>query len=256
LRKLKTIRKSLISIILGILFVIYILIVSIIWGRIDPFNTVMIFFGISWIIITIKINKICVILKKLHKIIKVFLIFIVFSFILSFVAVESIIVYNMRNTATADADYVIVLGCQVDGSVPSVPLWRRVNTAANYLKLNQNTKVVISGGQGPGEHISEAEAMKRILLRSGIDEKRILEENNSKSTMENFIFSDSLYNLHDKNVIIVSSDYHVFRALSTAKKLNYKHLKTLPGKSQLSMLPVYLLREYAAVMYYKLSGKI
>ena len=155
-----------------------------------------------------------------------------------------------------NAEYVVVLGCQVDGSIPSIPLIRRVNTAIGYLNRNQNTNVVISGGQGPGESISEAEAMKRILIRNGIDEKRIFEEYKSRSTIENFTFSDRLYNLSDMNIIIVTSDYHMFRALSIARKLNYRNAKGLPSKSQLSVLPVYLLREYAAVMYYKLTGKI
>jgi uncharacterized SAM-binding protein YcdF (DUF218 family) len=162
----------------------------------------------------------------------------------------------MRLTAEDSAEYVIVLGCQVAGSIPSIPLWRRVNTAIHYLNENHNTNVVISGGQGRGENISEAEAMKRILLRNGIDENRIFAESYSKSTMENFKFSDNLYNLKNKNVVIVTTDYHIFRALSIAKKLNYHNVKTLPSKSQLSVLPAYLLREYTAIMYYKLSGKI
>jgi uncharacterized SAM-binding protein YcdF (DUF218 family) len=234
----------------------YLIIVSIIWGRVDTFNIVMIFFGLLWIFFTIKIKKIYERFIKLPKTMKILFKVIVLSFILSFVIVEIIILCNMRTTAIKDADFVIVLGCQVDGSIPSIPLIRRVNTAANYLKENSNTNVVVSGGQGRGENISEAEAMKRILIRNGINENRIFAESNSRSTMENFKFSDNLYDLYDKNIVIVSTDYHMFRAVSIAKKLNYQNVKTLPSKSVLSVLPVYLLREYASIMYYKLSGKI
>jgi len=256
LRKLRYLRLNIVFLIFGILFIMYFIIVSINWGRADTFNIVMIFLGLFWIIITVKFNKIFTIFGKLPRIIKIFFKVVLFSFLLSFVIVECIIIYNMRSTAATNADYIIVLGCQVDGSIPSIPLLRRVNTAINYLKKNQNTNVVISGGQGPGEDITEAAVMKRILVQNGINEKRIFEENNSKSTMENFKFSDKLYNLKDKNVIIVSTDYHMFRALSTAKKLNYKNINSLPSRSQLSVLPVYLLREYAAVIYYKISKKI
>jgi len=255
-KKLRYVRLNIVFLIFGILFVMYFIVVSINWGRADIFNIIMVIFGLVWIITTIKINKIYNKFGKLPKIIKIFFKTILFSFLLSFVIVESIIIYNMRTTATANAEYIIILGCQVDGSIPSIPLLRRVNTAINYLNKNQNTNVVISGGQGPGENITEAMAMKRILIQNGINENRILEENNSRSTMENIKYSDKLYNLKDKNIIIVSTDYHMFRALSTAKKLNYKNIKSLPSRSQFSVLPVYLLREYVAVIYYKISKKI
>jgi hypothetical protein len=133
LDKLKRIRLGAVSIAFGVLFVMYFLIVSINWGRADSFNIVMMFFGILWIIVTIKIKYIYDKFNKLSKIIKIILKVIVLLFILSFVIVESIIFYNMRTTATDEADYVIVLGCQVDGSIPSIPLLRRVNAAIYYL---------------------------------------------------------------------------------------------------------------------------
>jgi uncharacterized SAM-binding protein YcdF (DUF218 family) len=226
------------------------------WGRVDIFNKSMIAIGFLWIFISIKINDVLIFMEKLPKFMKIFFKIILASFILSFVIVEGIIIYNMRTASGKEADYIIILGCQVDGSIPSIPLMRRVNVAVKYLKENKNTNVVITGGRGAGENISEAEAMKRILLRNGIEETRIFEEQNAKSTMENLKFSDELYNLKNNNIIIVSSDYHMFRALSIAKKLKYKNVEGLPSKSQLSVLPVYLLREYAAVIYYILLGRI
>ena len=255
-KKLKYTRTNTVFMVLGILFTLYFCVASVIWGSIDIFNMIMIFFGLLWIMVSVKIDKICIVYRKLPKVIKFFLKAALFSFILSFIFVEGIILYNMRTTASSGADYVIVLGCRVNGSMPSTPLIRRVNTAVKYLNNNQNTNIVISGGQGFAEDISEAEAMNRLLIQNGISEERIFIENNSKSTKENLKFSDNLYNLHDKHIVMVSTDFHIFRALSTAKKLNYKNIETLPSKSQLSVLPTYLLREYTAIMYYKLSGKI
>jgi uncharacterized SAM-binding protein YcdF (DUF218 family) len=242
--------------VLGILFVLYFVNISIYWGRADSFNKAMIFIGFAWIIMSVKIEKIPVLLKKLPGAVKIFLKICAVVFALSFIIIEWVIMRNMRTTAALDADYVMVLGCQVDGSIPSIPLIRRVNTAVKYLNENKNAGVVITGGKGPGENISEAEAMKRILIRNGIEHRRIFEESGAKSTMENFKFSNELYNLHDKNVVVVSSDYHMFRALSMAKKLNYKNVSALPSKSQVSVLPVYLLREYAAVVYYLVLRRI
>jgi len=177
--------------------------------------------------------------------------------LLSFLIVEGIIIYNMNaKAADIENDYIVILGCQVEGSIPSVRLVQRVNAAVKYLKEHQNVKAVITGGQGPGEDITEAEAMRRILIENEIDEKRILKEDQSTSTIENLKFSNELYRLADRNVIIVTSDYHIFRSLSIARKLGYKNVSGIPGKSQVFLLPVYLLREYAAVVYYVLLGRI
>ena len=255
-RKLKRSWKNIFSIIFGIIIVGNFIIVSLYWGRFDGFNRFMIFVGLLWIIISIKINKFYELLKKMPKYIQIFFKVVIVLFILSLVMVESIIIFYMKTTTIPNADYVIILGCQVDGSIPSIPLLRRIKIATDYLKTNEKTKVIVTGGQGQGENITEAEAMKKVLLQNGISEDRIFEENKSKSTIENFIFSDKLFNLHDKNVIIVTTDYHMFRALSSAKKLNYKNVKAMPSKSHLSVLPVYLLREYMAIVYYKMLGRI
>ena len=69
-------------------------------------------------------------------------------------------------------------------------------------------------------------------------------------------YSDVLYDLLDKNIVIVTSDYHMFSSFSIAKKLGYQNVAELATRSQLSVLPAYLLREYAAVMYYVLSKKM
>jgi uncharacterized SAM-binding protein YcdF (DUF218 family) len=162
----------------------------------------------------------------------------------------------MRNTSKTGADYVIVLGCQVAGEYASLPLLSRGYTAARYLEKNPETKVIVSGGQGPGENISEAEALRRLLLERKIDKERIFLEDKSKNTMENFRFSNELYNLSDKKIIIVTSDYHMFRALSIAKKLKYINVSGLPSRSQRSVLPAFLLREYVTILYYKLLRRI
>ena len=55
---------------------------------------------------------------------------------------------------------------------------------------------MVSGGQGPGEEISEAECMYRWLVAKGIEASRIYKEDKSTSTEENIIFSEeTLYNL-------------------------------------------------------------
>jgi uncharacterized SAM-binding protein YcdF (DUF218 family) len=245
-----------ILLILGILIFLYFTVTSIYWRRFDVFNFLVSLIGIMVIILSFKINLIGNFIKRRPKIIQYFLKIIFVCIILSFIIFQSIIIYNMRNTPETGADYVIVLGCQVVGEYASVPLLSRGYTAVRYLNRNPDAKVIVSGGKGSGENISEAEALRRLLLENKIEKERILMEDKSRNTMENFIFSNGLYNVSDKKIAIVTSDYHIYRALSIARKLKYTNVSGLPAKSQRSVLPAFLLREYAAVMYYKLLGRI
>jgi hypothetical protein len=92
-------------------------------------------------------------------------------FVVSLVVIEGFILCNMRETAVPNADYVVVRGCQVKGSVP---LRRRVDTAVRYVRGNPGARVVVSGGRGAGEENTEAAVMKMLLRDYGIDEARIL----------------------------------------------------------------------------------
>ena len=87
---------------------------------------------------------------------------------------------------------VIVLGCKVRGTTPSLMLSRRIRAA--YEKLNEDPALiaVVSGGKGDNEEISEAECMANELTRMGIAPERILLEDQSTSTSENLRFSKKL----------------------------------------------------------------
>jgi len=235
---------------------LYFTITSIYWGRFDVFNFLVSLIGVLFIILSFKINPIITKFKKWPKLLRHFLKIAFVCFILSFVIIQALILSNMRNTSKTGADYLIVLGCQVVGDYASLPLLSRGYTAVRYLEKNPETKVIVSGGRGPGENISEAEALKRLLLERKIDKERIFLEDKSKNTMENFKFSNELYNLSDKNIVIVTSDYHMFRALSIAKKIKHTNVSGLPGRSQRSVLPAFLLREYVTILYYKLLMRI
>ena len=84
---------------------------------------------------------------------------------------------------------VVVLGCQVRGETPSLMLEKRLQVAYAYLEAHPDAPCVVSGGQGPGEDISEAEAMYRWLVERGIEPGRIYLESASTSTAENLRYS-------------------------------------------------------------------
>lgn len=149
------------------------------------------------------------------------------------------------------ADYIIILGARVKGEVPSLALQYRIDAAANYMKKNIETIAIASGGQGPGEDITEAEAIKRGLLSHGINSARILLEDRSTDTVENIRFSKKLIPDNLQTGLLVSNDYHLYRAKSIARDQGL-NLEGLPAKTPTIAIPKSYGREYLAITKYYL----
>lgn len=162
------------------------------------------------------------------------------------------IVMASRGNVPADADYLIVLGAGVNGSTPSLSLHNRLTAAKEWLETHPDGKAVLSGGQGPGEDLSEAEAMYRWLLSNGIDGSRLHKEEKSATTQENFLYSAVLLQelnggVLPQTVAVVSSEYHLYRAKYWAEQAGFTALG-VPAKTTLPVLRLnYFLREGAAV---------
>ena len=115
---------------------------------------------------------------------------------------------------------VIVLGCGLSGDKVSNTLARRLDEAVFYHEKNPDAVIIVSGGQGPQEEVSEAFAMKNYLMEKGIAESRIIMEDKSTSTITNLAFSHDIMkekNLPDDSVVVVSNSYHIYRAVSYAR---------------------------------------
>lgn len=122
--------------------------------------------------------------------------------------------------AEGSYDYAIILGAKVNGETPSLSLRYRLESAVEYAKQYPNVKLVLSGGQGKDEGISEAEAMYRYLVEQGVAKERLLLEDRSTSTYENLEFSQRIIPTVT-GVTIISSDYHLARARFLAKRLGW-----------------------------------
>lgn len=168
--------------------------------------------------------------------------------LLVFCGVEGLILSQYDARAKAGADYLIVLGAQWKSTGPSEVLRRRLDQAAAYLIRNPDTMVIVSGGQGSNEHMSEAAGMREYLVNAGIREERILAEDQSSNTYENLVFSGQLLDREKDRVVIVTNNFHMFRALSIAKKQGYAHVEGQAASSVLGMGPNNLLREFFGVI--------
>jgi len=169
------------------------------------------------------------------------------------------ITYKMKSYSHAEAspgaDYIIVLGAQVMGDVPSAKLRNRIEVAIDYLKDNPNTVAFLSGGQGPGENISEARAMYTEMTKVGISDSRLILEDKSTSTEENIRFTKALMSPNLQKGIIVTNDFHIFRAVKTAQKQGLE-VSGLSAKTPKSVEMMSTIREYMDITFYYLSGNI
>lgn len=177
-------------------------------------------------------------------------------FLLLFLVVEGIIIGYGHSKPKPGAEYVIVLGARVRGEHVTYTLSKRLDVAFDYLKENPSTKVILSGGRGAGEDISEAEAMKRYLVRKGIEEERMILEDQSVNTDENLAFSMKKVGDKDASVVIVTNYFHVFRAVHIAKKKGMTKIEGAGAPVKWYTVPNLYVREAFAVIKYTVFGQI
>jgi len=141
---------------------------------------------------------------------------------------------------------IIVLGCKVNGTVPSLMLSRRIAAAYDVLQKNPELICVVSGGQGSNEAISEAECMKNELTKRGISEDRILTEEQSASTSENLRFSKAILENAGitGDVYLATDSYHQFRAQLLAKNEGYSACYPVTPYTSWYLVPTYWVREW------------
>jgi uncharacterized SAM-binding protein YcdF (DUF218 family) len=155
-------------------------------------------------------------------------------------------------------DAIIVLGSGIVGERLTVPLEQRLKKALEYAKLNPDAPIVVSGGQGPGESVSEAKAMADYLIANGVPKESVILEEASTSTQENFQFSKAILNEllgESYSVVFVTNRFHAFRASRSAKKEGLDAQILAAPSKPFFMLPNNYFREYIAILYYFATGK-
>lgn len=163
------------------------------------------------------------------------------------ITLGSIVLSNGTNAT--DQSTVIVLGCSVVGDVPSIMLNNRVKKACEYLEQNPDSVAILSGGQGADESISEAECMYRLLTERGIATDRLYLEDKSINTRTNIENSAKIINDNglSKDIVVVSSDYHLKRATMVCRKCGFSNVHRISAQSTYFDKPTFYLREVLAV---------
>lgn len=121
------------------------------------------------------------------------------------------------NARGDDYDRVLVLGYELHNNEMSETLRMRLDKAYKYSQDNPDSIFILCGGVTRENTISEASVMKDYLTDKGLDESRIILEDKSQDTIENIANSLQYIN-KDNKVLVISSNYHVYRARMIASK--------------------------------------
>ncbi len=164
-----------------------------------------------------------------------------------------LLIFGSSDNIDYKEDAVIVLGAAVHGETPSAVLKSRLDAAVRYHSKNPDALIVVSGGRGPQEDISEAEAMERYLVIHGVDESVIIREENATSTLENFRFSKELLDERlgkDYRVCYITNEFHIYRAGGFASQAGFSDVSHLHSNTRFDSVLPGTLRECLAVLYF------
>lgn len=167
----------------------------------------------------------------------------------------SLLVYSVvysRIGRRGGFDAIIVLGCGLDGErVPPLLAGRLDRAIRLHAREATPPLLVVSGGRGPGETVTEAEAMEAYLRDRGVPDDRIRREDQARTTEENLRFSAELLPADARRVVAVTSNYHVFRTAVECRRLGLPFHATGSPTARY-FLPSALLREFAAlILHYR-----
>lgn len=160
-----------------------------------------------------------------------------------------------KRDETRQADAAIVLGAAVWAGTPSPVLRARLDHSLLLFQNKQVTRIVVTGGVGRGDNMSEAEASAEYLISKGVPAEAILLEQQGRSTYESLSAAAVL--AKDANitrVLLVSDPFHMLRSLKMAQDLGLEAYASPTLTSPISTRPLeeqfYMLREAIAYTAY------
>lgn len=167
------------------------------------------------------------------------------------IIVSFLAIYGLADTVDYKEDAVIVLGAGIRGDKVTFPLKTRLDKAVEYHAENPEAVIVVTGGQGFQETVTEAYAMKKYLVQNGVEESKILMEEKATSTAENMRFSKAILDKYfgrKYSVAVITNDFHVFRSVTVAKRNGFQEVSHMhSGLQWFNYMPCFI-RESLAVL--------
>lgn len=156
--------------------------------------------------------------------------------------------YPQRATVSCAAETLVVMGAaQYDGR-PSPAFQRRLDRALELYRAGCARRILVTGGQRPGDRYSEGEAGVRYLAARGVPPEALASETTSATSFENLRNSRPL--VAGERLIIVTDDWHSYRTQWLA---HYLGLEAELAPVATRRAPAYWLRESLSVLAYRLG---
>lgn len=134
---------------------------------------------------------------------------------LVFAGLEVFIAVHSRTQIVGEPQTMVIFGCQMKQDGPSVLLKDRLDTALAYWEDHPDIKIVVTGGKGDDEHLSEAQGMYDYLTAHGVDGNNIYREDRSTNTWQNVNYTLDLMEQEGmeltQDVALVSNGFHLSR---------------------------------------------
>ena len=205
--------------------------------------------GLVWLALTLVEILLFVGILSLQN--KVYFLGRLLSFIMALLLVGNLafsgfMLLNTNSSQTANAEYALVLGSQLEDNQMTVVLESIMNETVKYMQENPNCTAILCGGVTKGNTESEANVMRMYLERQGIAANRILMEDNSQDTIQN-IHNAKRYLTSGGKVIVITANYNCFRAVEICREEGLI-VRSIGAKTPILLLPDKMLHEKVSLL--------
>jgi uncharacterized SAM-binding protein YcdF (DUF218 family) len=133
------------------------------------------------------------------------------------------------------ADAIVVLGAAQYAGRPSPVLKARLDHAISLWKRGLAPRLVLTGGKGVGDTISEAAVGRRYVIRAGVADSAVLLENEGRTTSASIeAVADIMQEERLEKAILVSDPFHMLRLQILAQRFGVKSVTSPTRTSPIS----------------------
>ena len=158
--------------------------------------------------------------------------------------------YGNYKNVDYQEEVLIVLGAGLHGEEVTPHLASRLDMAVEYFNKNPQVMIIVCGGLGERQLITEAKAMEHYLIARGVPRESIIKEEKSTSTYENLVFAKEIISEHfpeEVRVALITSDFHIYRSVRLAESLGLS-VNRIGAPTPWILWPLNYLRETLAVI--------
>ena len=130
------------------------------------------------------------------------------------------------------AEHVIVPGLALESGKPAGDLLLRLDSAAAYAAQHPDAVLILTGGNPEASGQTEAAVMQQLLLERGVKSSQMRLEDQAETTRDNFRNTVTML-APGTPVVLVTSNYHMDRAVRTAKRAGFSRVLRRPARSGL-----------------------